>query len=303
MACRGKGWPGRWAVLKSRMTTLDDVMRATRKILENSGVDTPALDARILVRAATGLSDIAMIADGGQTVADKHQALIDAWLARRLAGEPVSRILGEKEFYGRDFKVTPATLDPRPDTETLIERALDWAMAQKRPLRILDLGAGTGCILITLLAELPDATGVAVDINQDAIAVSRENAVKHGVETRSDFAVGSWFDPVAGERFDLIVSNPPYIPDADIESLAPEVRNHDPILALAGGIDGLDPYKIIFSGLKNHLLPGGMAYLEFGFGQAESLARLVDDSHLFMSRITPDLGGIPRVVEISNGEK
>ncbi len=285
------------------MDTIETVLRAVRRQFDAAGIDTPALDARILIRAATGLDDVAMIADAGQAVPENQKTLIDAWVVRRVAGEPVSRILGEKEFYGRVYKVTPATLDPRPDTEILIDRALDWARGQNRPLRILDLGTGTGCILITLLAALPEATGLGVDINHDAVAVSRENAVKHGVETRSRFVAGSWFDPVAGERFDLIVSNPPYIPRADIESLAPEVRNHDPILALAGGIDGLDPYKIIFPALKNHLLPGGMALLELGFGQAESIARLVDDSDVFMSRITPDLGGIPRVVEISNGEK
>lgn len=284
------------------MATLDETMRTARHRLEQAGVDTPALDARILIRAATGLDEVAMIAEGIRAVPENQENLINEWLARRAAGEPVSRILGEKEFYGRSFNVTSATLDPRPDTEILIDRALDWAKAQNRPLRILDLGTGTGCILITLLAELPQASGIGVDINHDAATVSRENAVKHGVETRSQYACGSWFEPIEGQRFDLIVSNPPYIPYADIESLAPEVRNHDPILALAGGIDGLDPYKVIFSALENHLSPGGKAFLEFGFGQAESLARLVDDSNLFLSRITPDLAGIPRVLEIEMGK-
>ena len=290
-------------MLENRMATLDDMLQSARRALAGAGVDTPALDARILVRAATGADDAALIADGRRTVTADQKNRIDGWIARRVSGEPVSRILGEKEFYGRNFNVTPATLDPRPDTEILIDRALGWARAQNRPLRILDLGTGTGCILITLLAELPGASGIGVDINHDAVAVSRENAVKHGVETRCRFLAGSWFEPFdAGDRFDLIVSNPPYIPDADIESLAPEVRNHDPILALAGGIDGLDPYKILFSGLPGRLIPGGAAFFEFGFGQAESLVRLVGDSTLFMSRITPDLAGIPRVLEIEMGK-
>ncbi len=290
-------------MLENRMATLDDMLQSARRALAGAGVDTPALDARILVRAATGADDAALIADGRRAVTADQKNRIDGWIARRVSGEPVSRILGEKEFYGRTFNVTPATLDPRPDTEILIDRALGWARAQNRPLQVLDLGTGTGCILITLLAELPGASGIGVDINHDAAAVSRENAVKHGVEMRSRFVAGSWFEPLdPGVRFDLIVSNPPYIPDADIESLAPEVRNHDPILALAGGIDGLDPYKILFSGLPGRLIPGGAAFFEFGFGQAESLARLVGDSNMFMSRITSDLAGIPRVLEIEMGK-
>lgn len=286
------------------MDTIDSLLRHARRALEQAGVDTPALDARILVRAVTGLDDAALIVRGGDAVPAGAGDALAVLLARRAGGEPVSRILGVREFYRRTFAITPDTLDPRPDTEILIDRALGWAKAQNRRLRILDLGTGSGCILVTLLAELPDATGIGVDLNPGAVDVSRENAVKHGVESRTRVFQGNWFDPLPpAERFDLIVANPPYIPEKDIESLAREVRNHDPILALTGGNDGLDPYKIIFPALKNHLFPGGMAFLEFGFGQAESLARLVDDSGLFLSRITPDLGGIPRVVEISNGEK
>lgn len=285
------------------MDTIDSLLRDARRTLERAGVETPALDARLLVRHALGLDDVALIARGVDPVPAGAGDAVAALLARRAEGEPVSRIMGVREFYGRTFAITPDTLDPRPDTEILIDQALGWARTQKKDLRILDLGTGSGCILITLLAELPGATGIGVDLNPGAVDVSRENAVKHGVESRTRVFQGDWFTPLPdGERFDLIVSNPPYIPEKDIESLAREVRNHDPILALVGGNDGLDPYKIIFSGLEKHLFPGGRAFLEFGFGQAESLSRLVDDSGLFLSRITPDLAGIPRVVEITNGE-
>src|SRR5690606_22717337 len=159
------------------------------------------------------------------------------------AGEPVSRIIGRKEFWGLAFKVTPDTLDPRPDTETLVEAALGWARAQARPLSILDLGTGTGCILIALLRELPAARGLGVDISEAALAVSRENAASHGVAGRAEFRQGNWFAALnPGESFDLVVSNPPYIAESALESLAAEVKNHDPRAALTDEKEGLEAY-------------------------------------------------------------
>ncbi len=285
--------------------TLDDVLRQKRQTLAAAGVENPALDARILVRRGAGLSEEEIITNGQTPLSNQQIELIEKMVLRRAAGEPVSRILGGREFWGLWFKVTEDTLDPRPDTETLVSAALKRARAMgERPLRILDLGTGTGCILIALLSELPNATGVGVDINAGAISVSCENATWLGVAARADFRMGSWFSTIKeGEQFDLIVSNPPYIPEPDIESLAREVRNHDPIAALTPGKTGLEAYKIILKDLKKYLVCGGYALMEIGMGQDESLIRLVEDSNIRPVDSYHDLGGIVRVVEMSCGEK
>ena len=331
---RIKPFPANPLMLRKRMLTLEKLLLKMRRELEAAKVETPALDARILMRQGGNFSDLELITEAAcplsEQVIEKTLKLLD----RRLRGEPVSRILGEREFWGLDFKVTPATLDPRADTETLVAaalkrakeiraktteaqrlqshtednnnsvnlRALCASVVQKKPLRILDLGTGTGCIPIALLKELPDATAVAIDISADALAVSRENAARHGVDSRIEFRCGSWFEPLAaGESFDIITSNPPYIPESTIESLAKEVRNHDPILALSGGKDGLGPYRIILTEIKNHLECGGFALFEIGAGQEKDLARLIEDSKMNRGESYVDLGGILRVMEITMG--
>lgn len=302
-------WPDASQMLKDCMETADQITRRMRDALAAAGVDSAMLDARILVRQVAGFSDADMIAGGQAPLSAQSIETIEKMTARRAAGEPVSRILGEREFWGLSFKVTPGTLDPRPDTETLVEAALKIARAAKdsnppKRLRILDLGTGTGCIPIALLTELPHATAVAVDLNPDALATARENAARHKVDPRIDFRHGSWFDPVAaGESFDLIVSNPPYIPAGDIESLAVDVRAYDPIVALSGGVDGLDAYKIILDGLKKHLACGGRALFEIGAGQEGDVARLAEGAGLRLRDSYCDLAGIIRVLEMSCGEK
>lgn len=304
-------------MLRRDRMLLDELMIRIRRLLERAGVDNPALDARIFARQGGGLSDADLIAGGRTPLSNQQIEKIEEMASRRAAGEPVSRILGEREFWSLSFKVTGDTLDPRPDTETLVAAALAasrkigagkpgdaGASCSGKGFRILDLGTGTGCILISLLKELPGATGVGIDLNSGAVDVARENARRHGVDGRADFRCGSWFGPLAaGEVFDLIVSNPPYIPESDIESLAVEVRNHDPILALSGGIDGLEPYKIILKDIKKFLSCGGRALFEIGAGQEKDLARLVDDSMMTQEESYRDLGGILRVVEIACGEK
>lgn len=286
--------------------TLDDMLKKLRGQLAAAGIENPALDARLLVRQGGQFSDAEMISGGSVPLSAEAIENIEEFALRRTAGEPISRIFGGREFYGRFFTVTPDTLDPRPDTETLIEAALKRAreMGADRPLKILDLGTGTGCILITLLAELPTATGVAVDISPAALDVARQNAAAHGVESRADFRQGSWFEPLReGEIFDLILSNPPYIPESDIESLAKEVRNHDPFMALSGGKDGLAAYKFILKDLKKYLGCGGYALFEIGAGQEKDLVRLMEDSMMTREESYPDMSGILRVVEMSCGEK
>ncbi len=276
-----------------------DLLKQLRLRFAAAGLDTPDLDARILVRHVLSLSDADLITGQAQATPAQLSALETA-AARRLAGEPVSRILGFREFWGLRFKITPDTLDPRPDTERLVEMAVE-SMKDNPPRKILDLGTGTGCILLSLLSEFPEATGIGIDINQGAVDVSRENMESIGLSGRASFRQGNWTDSLTESEgpFDLIVSNPPYIPESAIESLAAEVRNHDPILALAGGKDGLDPYRILVTEIKKFLSPQGRAFFEIGQNQHADLARLVEESGLRLVRIGADYAGILRVVEIS----
>lgn len=279
--------------------TVKDLLKQLRLRFAASGLDTPDLDARILVRHCLQLTDADLITGHAQPTPDQMTAL-DVAIECRLAGEPVSRILGYREFWGLRFKITPDTLDPRADTERLVEMALE-SMKNTPPARILDLGTGTGCILLALLTEFPQATGLGIDINPGAVDVSRENMESIGLSDRASFRQGNWTDSLieSDGLFDLIVSNPPYIPEADIESLSVEVRNHDPILALVGGRDGLEPYRILITEIKKFLSPQGRALFEIGQNQDADLVRLVEESGLKLVRIGADYAGIPRVVEIT----
>ena len=280
--------------------TIRSLLADARRRLSAAGIDSPALDARILVRHVFAVTDAALVAGDDRAVTAAEADRFESLLARRLAGEPVSRIRGVREFWGMDFMVTPAVLDPRPDTETLVAAAVE-TMRANPPRTIVDLGTGSGCILVSLLKEFPQAQGTGVDISGEALAVARGNAERNGVAGRATFLQGRWFDSVAG-TFDLIVSNPPYIPNPDIESLDREVRNHDPILALSGGDDGLDAYRAIIREIQTHLNPAGLCYLEIGIHQGENVARLVEESNLSVRRIIPDIAGIPRAVEITRGD-
>ena len=219
------------------------------------------------------------------------QARLDAMLARRLAREPVARILGRRAFWGREFAVTPDVLDPRPETECLIAEAL----AGPPPQQILDLGTGSGCIIVTLLAEWPGARGVATDISAPALAVAAENAARHGVAGRLDMVESDWFVRVTG-RFDLIVSNPPYIARAEMAGLAREVRDHDPRAALCDGGDGLGAYRALATGVMDHLAPGGRFLVEIGARQGGDVAQILARAGLTEVRLLPDLDGRDRVV-------
>lgn len=224
---------------------------------------------------------------------------LESALSRRIAGEPLSRILGHQEFWGLNFQLSPDTLDPRIDTETLIQAALD-RFPGNPPRRILDIGTGTGCILISLLHEWPGATGVATDLSAGALDTARRNAQLNGVADRAEFVQTDWVAGIQGP-FDLILSNPPYIPTGVIPNLDENVQNYDPILALDGGMDGLDAYRSILTEIKNLLAPGGLALFEIGYDQAESMPRIVEDSGATPGAIIYDSGGNPRVVECRVG--
>lgn len=282
--------------------SLQQAFAAAAQSLREAGIETPELDARLLLCHAAGLTHESYVARAGEALAPEIAARLEASLLRRANREPVSRITGTREFYGRSFVVERSALDPRPDTETLIEVALDLVAASGdgRPLRLLDLGTGTGCILITLLAELPEAHGVGTDIAADALVLAEANARRLGVSDRATFTASDWCDAVAGE-FDLILSNPPYIASAEIAGLAPDVRAYDPHLALDGGQDGLDAYRRIAAGAAGKLRPGGKILVEIGASQARDVAALLERCGFLVETggIVPDLGDRPRVVVAS----
>lgn len=286
------------------MPTFSELYQSLKKTLR--GVETPDLDARVLICHFAEFDQADFITSGDKLVDKSVENNVIKAVNRRLNGEPISKILGKREFWGMDFKVTKDTLSPRPETEILIEQALIWIDKQgsrQKDLTFLDLGTGTGCIPIALLSELPNAKAVLVDKSSAALKIAQENAFIHKMNNRIEFIESDWFVNICGREFDFIVSNPPYIPNLDEESLPKEVRNHDPSLALFGGVHGLDPYKIIFSKLNSHLKCGGHAFFEIGQNQLSDIARLVDESKLQLCESYVDLAGIPRVVEISCGDK
>ena len=213
-----------------------------------------------------------------------------------MSGESVARIVGEKEFYGLAFGLNAATLEPRPDTELLVDLAIE---VLPKGGRLLDLGTGTGCIPIAVLANRPDATALASDLDPDALAMARRNAERHGLGWRLDLAQGDWFAALGGrdERFDLIVSNPPYIASTVIETLRPEVRRFDPRLALDGGADGIAPYRIIAAESGRFLKPGGQVLVEIGFDQGEAVSALFAAHGFGEIGVHRDLNGLDRVIE------
>jgi release factor glutamine methyltransferase len=273
--------------------TLQSLLLRGRRELASAGVENPALDARLLLLRAAGLSHEMLISDPKRFVSQPIRENFALLIEKRKSREPVSRILGKREFYGRSFKVTSATLDPRADTETLIEEALRFS-----PSRILDLGTGTGAIAITLLCELPLATGVATDISAAALGVAKENAARHGVINRLKFIEADWYAGVT-ERFDLIVSNPPYIATSDIPALASEVRQYDPHLALNGGVDGLTAYRHIAGGARDWLLEKGRVLVEIGCGQKDEVLAIFEEFGFEFDSEKPDLAGHVRCLTFS----
>jgi release factor glutamine methyltransferase len=278
--------------------TVSEAFAAAAGALRAAGIDTPELDARLLLCHAAALTHEGLIARGREPLPPGSAARLRAALARRLAREPVSRITGAREFYGRVFLVGPEALDPRPDTETLIEAALAQAEARggrDRPLAILDLGTGTGCILLTLLAELPAARGVGTDLSQAALRLAARNAARLGLGERASFLAGDWLDPVSG-RFDLVVSNPPYIAGGEIARLAAEVSAYDPPVALDGGPDGLAAYRRIAARAADVLAEGGRLLLEIGEGQAGPVTAILGAAGFEIEAVRPDLAGRSRAV-------
>jgi release factor glutamine methyltransferase len=262
-----------------------------------SGLDSPELDARILIGHALELDHAALAASGARVLDADEERAIAAMARRRLAREPVARIVGSKEFWSLPLRVDPATLVPRPETETVVESALadiDARGARAKPLRAADLGTGSGALLLALLSELPNASGVGTDVSITALRVAAGNARRLGL-TRASFVACEVAAALRGP-FDIILSNPPYIPTADITALAPEVRDFDPHLALDGGSDGLDFYRTIAAAARALLAPAGVVIVELGSGQAPSVVELFTNAGLAPAPPTPDVNGMPRAL-------
>lgn len=274
--------------------TLSDHKRGIAYRLREAGKESPDLDARLLVMAATGWSAAELILRGDDSLLPEVLTKIDALTARRLSGEPIDHILGYREFYGCEFKVTKDVLSPRPETEGLVEAALGAVSAIDKP-RFLDLGTGSGAIIISCLREREEAQGLAVDISQSALKIAEQNAKRLGVDDRLRLLQGAWFDPVDGV-FDVIVSNPPYITDAAMGRLSDEVLVYDPDRALRGGLDGLDPYRIIIPQALAFLNSGGALMLEIGYDQGRAVSVMMEKTGYEAVTLLKDLSGHDRII-------
>jgi release factor glutamine methyltransferase len=282
------------------MLAASRTVAATRRALveqfRQAGIDSADADARLLMAHALGVDRAELIANGERVLNEPEMQTIDALAARRLRHEPVARIFGRKEFWSLSLAISPAVLVPRPETETVVEAALDaLAGLRREKLRILDIGAGSGALILALLSELPNATGTATDISEAALAVARGNAERNGLNARCTFLVCNIAAGLAGP-FDLIVSNPPYVAHGEIASLAPEVRDYDPEIALDGGADGLDGYRAIAKEARRLLAPGGRLVVELGAGQEAAVRALFTNAGLMVTGVRADLAGIARAL-------
>jgi release factor glutamine methyltransferase len=281
----------------ARPLTLAEALRRATADLGTAGIEGPGNDARLLISAALGLSAAQVLARPERPLRPEEVESFGRLIARRVAREPVSRILGEREFYGRTFGISPATLDPRPDSETLIDATLELVARegwQSRALRILDVGTGSGCLLLTLLAELPSAFGVGSDVSVAALATARANAVRLGLARSAGWLAGDLVAAVRGP-FDILISNPPYIPSLEIAQAEPEVREHDPLVALDGGADGVAFFRRL-SRVVGKIVPDGWIVLETAHNQADAVATLLAAEGLRKISVQRDVAGRRRCV-------
>ncbi len=284
------------------MNVGDAVLNLTGRF-RKAGIDTARLDARVLTAHVLGVEPERVFGYPETVLSDAEQQRLTELSRRREGREPLARIIGEKEFWSLTFQVSEDTLIPRPETETVIEAVLDRIDARSGSLKVLDLGTGSGCLLISLLSELPRAEGVGIDISQGALQTATENARQNGVAERAQFIQNDWCsglaEPYAGV-FDIIVSNPPYIANGEIGTLEPEVSVHEPERALAGGPDGLDSYRMLVRDAGALLAPAGILAFEVGWTQAEQVERMARDQGFDIIGQYPDLVGVARCVVLGN---
>ncbi|MBE7729133.1 peptide chain release factor N(5)-glutamine methyltransferase [Komagataeibacter sp. FXV3] len=281
--------------MKQTPTNLRHLLSDATNRLRAAGIESPQREARLLAAHATG-TDLAGLLRIDTVPPADHATFLQI-LQRRLHHEPMAYIIGHTGFWSLDLAVSPATLIPRADTETLVEAVLEHLPDHNAALRVLDIGTGTGCLLLAVLAEYPQATGIGTDLNPDATRLAMRNAARNALSARCDMLCCNWADGVMGP-FDLILSNPPYIPHADLNGLMPEVVRHEPARALDGGTDGLVAYRALAAILPGLLAPGGIAVLELGIGQDHSVPALMHDGGLQVLEVRPDLGGIGRALVV-----
>ncbi len=279
--------------------TLGDWLSAAVRGLEAAGIDSARLDARLLASTVLGWDPARVLAHPEHVLGDGEWERLQSLLARRGNRQPLAVIIGKREFWGLDFAVTADTLVPRPESETLIEAVLGATEDRDADLNILDLGTGSGCLLLALLSELPNARGLGVDLSAAALKVAAGNAAALGLEGRAEFRQSDWGRGLDGTegRFDLILANPPYVADDEFAALEPEVSRFEPRLALSGGPDGLDCYRSLAPRVGPLLAPGGGAFVETGAAQAGAVSALFEENGLAVTSIHADLCGRPRVVE------
>lgn len=276
------------------MTTAAEAMSSATARLRAAGVPDPARDARVLLAHAAKVDATRVTLIAPEDIAPDIEERFDQLISLRAIRVPVSHLIGKREFYGRNFNITSDVLDPRPETETLIEAALSEPFD-----RVLDLGVGSGCIVVTLLAEQTDAIGVGIDLSQEACLQASANAIKHSVGDRLDIFQSDWFEKVEG-RFDLIVANPPYLSRAEMNGVAPELARHEPRAALTDESDGLTAYREIAAHAASHLVGGGRVFVEIGWQQGESVQGIFRDHGWAEVSVLQDLGGRDRVVSAQN---
>jgi release factor glutamine methyltransferase len=283
-------------------STAASLRRMAAEMFRGRGLESAELDARVLLAHVLGVDAARLVAMADEAVGRGEEARYGELVARRLAGEPVARIVGVKEFWSRPFVLSPDVLVPRPETETVVEAALLAKPERDAPLRVLDLGVGSGALLGAVLIERPRAVGVGIDRSRGALATARANLDALGVGLRAHLVCGNWGDALSA-RFDLVVANPPYIATGELDALPAEVRQYDPLSALDGGEDGLAAYRAIVAALPDLLKSDGAAVLELGAGQEQAVAKLAEDAQLFVNGpARHDLAGQPRVLILNAAE-
>ncbi len=276
------------------------VAQGVERLAQGPHADRAKLDAETLLLYVAGANKAWLLTHGDDKLTGEQAQRYFTFLERRFHGEPIQYITGEAEFYGLAFRVTPDVLIPRPETEHLVEQAIAFAGDFQHP-RIVDIGTGSGAIAIALAHHLPQARMTSIDISEKALAIAKENAARNQVAGRIRFLHGDLLAPVERERFDLVVSNPPYIPEADRDTLSVEVRDHEPALALFAGADGLAVYRRLIPAAQEALLSGGSLLMEIGYGQSDSICALLAESDFGKIRFVLDLQGIPRVACATSG--